>query len=144
MQEVADDDTAATIALLHEARLEEKRQALFYRALATAAENENNDALSERLNELHADEQHHLSRLTVRLVELGEAVADVGEEAAPAAQLEGWEAEARMRERAEIERYRVLLQRGLDEKTRAAIEQFIAAERGHESELGGKWMGAEA
>ena len=144
VQEVIDDDPAATIALLHAARLEEKRQALFYRALATAAEHANDALLSERLNELHADEQHHLSRLTVRLVELGEAVADVGDELAPVVKLDGWEEEARVRERAEIERYRVLLQRRLDNKTRAAIEQFIAAERGHEAELGGKWMGAEA
>jgi D-sedoheptulose 7-phosphate isomerase len=142
VQEVTGD--RATIALLHEARLEEKRQALFYRALATAAENANDAELSERLNELHADEQHHLSRLTARLVEMGEAVADVGDEPAPAAQLQGWEDVARARERAEIERYRVLLKRALDEKTRAALEQFLAAERGHEAELGGKWMGAEA
>jgi phosphoheptose isomerase/rubrerythrin len=145
VQEVpAPADPAGTIALLHAARLEEKRQALFYRALATAAETANDEALSERLNELHADEQHHLSRLTVRLMEMGEAVADVGNEPSPAVQLQGWQDVARLRERAEIERYRTLLRRELDEKTRATIEQFMAAERGHEAELGGKWMGAEA
>ena len=132
------------IPALEEARAAEKAQALFYRTLAAEAESRGDDAMSERFNELHADEQHHLSRLTVRLVEMGEAVADVGNEPAPRVGLQGWQDVARLRERAEIERYRTLLRCGLDEKTRATIEQFIIAERGHEAELGGKWMGAEA
>jgi rubrerythrin len=135
--------TPETITLLHAARLAEKRQALFYRALAAAAEDIRDDDLSERLNGLHADEQHHLSRLTVRLVELGEAVDDVGAEAAPQVALDGWEDTARLREGEELARYTVLKSHELDDKTRHMIEQFIEAETGHARVLGGKWMGAE-
>lgn len=135
--------TADTIALLHAARHEEKRQALFYRALAAAAEDVNDDALSERANGMHADEQHHLSRLTVRLVELGEAVTDLGAEPPPAVAIDSWEDVARERELAELSRYAVLLDRELDEKTRMMIDQFVEAEREHAHVLGGKWMGAE-
>lgn len=135
--------TDTTIALLHEARTAEKRQALYYRALAAAAEDLDDAELSERLNGLHADEQHHLSRLTARLVELNEPVSDLGAEVAPLARLEGWEAEARDREKAEIARYTTLLKRDLDGQTRAMIQQFRVAERRHAEALGGKWMGAE-
>jgi rubrerythrin len=129
--------------LLHEARLAEKRQALFYRALAAAAEDARDDALSERLNELHADEQHHLSRLTVRLMELGDAVPDLGGEPAPAVTLDDWEALARGREAEEVARYAHLLNEALDEQTRGMLEQFLEAERHHAETLGGKWMSAE-
>jgi D-sedoheptulose 7-phosphate isomerase len=134
---------ADTVQLLHAARLEEKKQALFYRALAAAAEEIDDAALSERLNGLHADEQHHLSRLTVRLVELGEAVSDMGSERAPSVSLAGWEDVARARERQELERYDALLARALDDKTAHMIRQFADAERGHAELLGGKWMNAE-
>lgn len=127
---------------LHEARLAEKRQALFYRALAAAAEEVDDADLSERMNGMHADEQHHLSRLTVRLVEFGEPVADLGTETAPAVALDGWEVAARARELDEIRRYERLLRQKLDAKTRAVIEEFLVAERGHAETLGGKWMGA--
>ncbi|HSK19768.1 MAG TPA: ferritin-like domain-containing protein [Longimicrobiales bacterium] len=130
------------IRLLHEARLAEKRQALFYRALAAAAEEANAVDLSERMNGLHADEQHHLSRLTVRLVEFGEPVADLGAEPAPAVDLDSWEGVARASEEDEIERYEQLLAEALDERTRTMIEEFLTAERSHASVLGGKWMGA--
>lgn len=135
--------TPQVIAALHAARLAEKEQALFYRALAAAAEEVADAELSERLNGLHADEQHHLSRLTVRLVELNEPVADLAATAAPGASLEEWEREARRREEAEVQRYEALLRHDLDAKTRAMIEQFVAAERSHAAALGGKWMGAE-
>lgn len=135
--------TETTIALLHAARHEEKRQALFYRALASAAEDVNDEDLSERMNGLHADEQHHLSRLTVRLVELGEPVADLGGEPSPRVTLDGWESVARKREEAELTRYAELLALDLDEKTRMMIDQFVEAEREHAKVLGGKWMGAE-
>ena len=62
---------------LEQARAAEKAQALFYRALAAEAEARGNERLSERLNELHADEQHHLSRLTARLLELGATPDDL-------------------------------------------------------------------
>jgi rubrerythrin len=132
-----------TLDLLHAARTAEKLQSLFYRALAAAAEDAEDLESSERLNGLHADEQHHLSRLTVRLVELNEPVGDVGAEAGVIVQLQGWEDEARRREREEIARYTTMLERALDGKTRGMIEQFVEAERRHEEALGGKWMGAE-
>jgi rubrerythrin len=131
------------LELLHAARTAEKLQSLFYRALAAAAEDDGDTDLSERLNGLHADEQHHLSRLTVRLVELDQSVSDLGAEAGVIVQLDGWEAEARRREREEIDRYTSLLEHELDEKTRGMLEQFVEAERSHEQALGGKWMGAE-
>jgi rubrerythrin len=135
--------TKETLELLHAARAAEKRQALYYRALAAAAEDRDAADLSERLNGLHADEQHHLSRLTVRLVEMNEPVAALDAETAPIVDLDGWEADARRREREEIARYEALLAHELDGKTRAMIEQFIEAERSHADALGGKWMGAE-
>lgn len=134
---------ASTLALMHAARIIEKQQALFYRALASLAEDIRDDLLSERFNGLHADEQHHLSRLTVRLVELGEAVQDLGDTRTPEARLEGWESDALRRERNEIELYESLLLKDLDERTRAAVEQFLEAERRHAENLGGKWMSAE-
>src|SRR5690606_27127888 len=76
-----------TTNLLHDARAAEKEQALFYRALAALAEERGDTALSERLNGLHADEQHHLSRLTARLVELNEPLADLSHVASPAVEL---------------------------------------------------------
>jgi rubrerythrin len=132
----------AALAGLQAARVAEKRQALFYRALAAAAEAAGDDDLSERLNGLHADEQHHLSRLTVRLVEFGQAVTDLGAESAPPVSLDTWEDLARARERDEIDRYEELLRRRIDDRTRAMLEEFIAAERAHAEALGGKWMGA--
>jgi rubrerythrin len=127
---------------LHDARAAEKEQALFYRALAAEAEERNDEALAERLNELPADEQHHLSRLTARLVELGEALADLAGVSAPPADLDDWEDAARARERDEIARYEMLLARDLDAETRTMISAFLEAERGHARELGGKWMDA--
>jgi rubrerythrin len=132
--------TAETITLLHDARVAEKRQALFYRALAAAAEDVRDAALSERFNELHADEQHHLSRLTVLLIEFDEAVADLGAEPAPTVSLDGWQDVARARENEEIDRYESLLVQELDERTRSMLELFLQAERGHADLLGGKWM----
>jgi rubrerythrin len=134
---------AVSLALLHEARRAEKEQALFYRGLAAQAEDAGDAELSERLNGLHADEQHHLSRLTLRLVELEEMVAELAEARAAVVPLDGWEAEAREREAGEIARYERLLQEELDARTRSMIEQFITAERSHARTLGGKWMGAE-
>ena len=89
---------------LHQARAAEKEQALFYRALAAAAEERGDAALSERFNELHADEQHHLSRLTARLLELGEPLAELGARGGEG-RLETWEADARRREEDEVARY---------------------------------------
>ena len=59
--------------LLQEGRQRERAQALFYRILAGEAEVSGDQAAAERLNELLADEQHHVSRLTARILELGGA-----------------------------------------------------------------------
>jgi rubrerythrin len=129
------------LAGLHEARAAEREQALYYRALASLAEDRDDAALSERFNELHADEQHHLSRLSARLLELGEKLAELGT-VAPPVSLDGWEQDVRARERREITRYEALLEMAPDDRTAAMLESFLEAERGHERELGGKWMGA--
>ena len=131
-----------TTDLLHDARAAEKEQALFYRALAALAEERGDTALSERLNGLHADEQHHLSRLTARLVELNEPLADLSHVASPAVELGEWESVAQVREADEIARYEMLLAQDIDADTRAMIESFLEAERAHERELGGKWLDA--
>src|SRR5687767_2541026 len=126
------------ISALHEARRAEKEQALFYRALAARAEDENNAQLSEDLNGLHADEQHHLSRLSVRLVELDEALEDLNSVKAPAASLP----DIREREQAEVERYTHLITLELDEPTRALVEDILTAETQHAQLLAGKFMSA--
>ena len=132
----------ATLGLLAEARVAEKAQALFYRALAAAAEERNDLALAERLNGLHADEQHHLSRLTARLVEFEQRLESLDGVTTPTCDIMSWESTTRDRERAEIARYEALLRAPLDATTRALILEFLEAERLHETELGGKWMGA--
>jgi rubrerythrin len=130
------------IHALEEARAAEKAQALFYRALAAEAEERGDEALSERLNELHADEQHHVSRLTARLMELGAAPAELGARSEPA-MLEGWEGAARLREEAEVTYYLALLARGFaDGQTAALLGEILETERHHAEELGGKWTPA--
>jgi hypothetical protein len=153
----------AVIMELHAARAAERVQALFYRALATSAGMQEGDThagaragrgesgvsgehvdmpsdLAERLNGLHADEQHHLSRLTARLMELGEPLEELGPPSLPEVGLEAWESLARIREQVEIDRYESLLQQSLDEETQRMIEEFLKAERHHAESLGGKWM----
>lgn len=127
---------------LAEARRLEKGQTRFYRSLAAEAELANRPEEAERLNELHADEQHHLSRLTARLLELEEKPAEL-----PGGLLEvsldGWQEEAREREAREVETYETLLARDdLDDHTRAIVEEILASERQHHRHLGGKWMPA--
>jgi rubrerythrin len=133
---------ADAMAALHAARSEEKRQALFYRALAVQAEELGAVEDAERLNGLLADEQHHLSRLSARLLELGEPLADLARERAPAVAFEGWEAAARVREDAEIARYTGLLESQWDEQTTAMLGGFLEVERQHREVLGGKWTNA--
>ena len=129
-----------TLRQLRAARAAEKEQALFYRNLAGQAEAKDDKPLAERLNELLADEQHHLSRLTARLLELGYAVDDLGDMAAPAVELSGWETIARERELVEVARYEALIATDLDDTTRGLLEDILTTERNHERELGGKWM----
>ena len=128
------------LGALQSARRAEKEQALFYRALAAEAEERGDEALSERFNELHADEQHHLSRLTARLLELGAAPDDVSAlRAADAAVIEGWELQARAWETEEVRRYEALLEMGADAVTEALLREILDTERHHAEELGGKW-----
>lgn len=130
------------ITALQRARGAEKEHALFYRVLAAAAEQRGDAALSERFNELHADEQHHLSRLTARLLELG-ATPDDLQPSLEAPSLDGWEADARGREEAEVERYAALLGEGAaDAQTERLLREILDTERHHAAELGGKWTAA--
>lgn len=130
------------ISALEEARAAEKAQALFYRALAAEAEDRGDAALSERFNELHADEQHHVSRLSVRLMEMGVPLADIDDLQGETVGVEGWEPVAARRERAEVARYEQLLQAQMDADTRALLEEVLDTERHHAAELGGKWTTA--
>jgi rubrerythrin len=132
-------DVASALAA---ARAAEKDQSLFYRTLAAAAEEAEDAPLAERLNGLHADEQHHLSRLTARLVEAGYGVDALPGTPPAVPALDGWEAVARAREVGEVARYRTLLALELDERTARMLREFLAAEERHAEELGGKWMGA--
>ena len=130
------------IDALEEARAAEKAQALFYRALAAEAEERGDAALSERFNELHADEQHHVSRLTARVMELGAAPADIPRAAPEPAPYDAWEAAAQAREDGEVRRYEALLGVGADEQTQALLREILDTERHHARELGGKWTSA--
>jgi rubrerythrin len=128
---------------LHEARALEKEQALFYRVLSAQAEEQGNLEDVEALNGLLADEQHHLSRLSVRLVELGEELApltDLHQESETV--YANWQDVARIRERKEIARYEEMLELDLDGETARMIEGFLQAERQHEKHLGGKYTDA--
>jgi rubrerythrin len=133
---------ANVLQLLAESRTREKAQTLFYRRLAAEAELAGRAADSERLNELHADEQHHLSRITARLLELGGSATDLRHVTTPLAMLSGWETQARRREAEEIAWYQRMLDAALDADTRALIDEILASERHHHTELRGKWMSA--
>ena len=128
---------------LHEARALEKEQAQFYRVLGMQAEEHGNLEDVEALNGMLADEQHHLSRLSVRLVELGAELAPLSDEHLPSEALyPKWREIARIRERKEIDRYEQMLQLDLDPETFRMIEGFLDAERQHEQHLAGKYTDA--
>jgi len=114
-----------------------------YRGLAVLAEERGDPATAQRLHDLHADEQHHLSRLTARLIELGITPADLPVSMGRNAdhELDGWEARARQWEAEEVDRYEKLLTRGreLDPTTRALAESILEVERHHAEHLSGKW-----
>lgn len=133
---------APILERLAESRRREKAQTLYYRRLAAEAEAMQDAGASERLNELHADEQHHLSRLTARLMELGGVPAPLDDVTAPDAALEGWEAVAREREREEVRWYEMVLAEPMDPTTRDVVLEIVASERRHQAELRGKWMSA--
>ncbi len=129
------------VELLEEGRRRERAQTRFYRRLAAEADLQGDARLSERLNELHADEQHHLSRLTARLLELEHAPAEPPA-SSESVSLEGWTAEARDREGEEIRWYEEALRSPLDSETRRIFEEILESERHHRRDLGGKWMSA--
>lgn len=127
---------------LAEARRREKAQTRFYRSLASAAEFTDAQDEAERLNALHADEQHHLSRLTARLLELG-GRPDELRGGLDDVTLDGWEAEAAERESEEVRFYEDLLTSELaDPQTLELLEEILTSERMHREHLGGKWMPA--
>ncbi len=135
-------DAPDIVSVLELCRKRERAQTRFYRALAAEAELQGQERDAERLNELHADEQHHLSRLTARLLELGGQPAELPAGVAREIKLEGWESVARTREAGEVEWYEALLTGGLDPDTRALFEEILESERRHRDVLGGKWMPA--
>ena len=124
----------------------ERAQARFYRALSARAEEAGRPEEAERLAALHADEQHHLARLTARILELGgspESAEEISRVPAPGeTDLDQWEAVARRREGEEVEWYREFLDRRLDEPTRALVREILESEEKHARELAGKWMSA--
>jgi len=131
------------VARLRDARHREKGMTLFYRALAAAAEDAGRVDDAERLNELHADEQHHLSRLTARLLELGEAPASLREIERPEIDLGQWEEAARQREADEVDYYRAWIDGGIsDAATADVVAEILESEVHHHRDLGGKWMPA--
>jgi rubrerythrin len=127
---------------LHAARAAEKEQALYYRALAAVAEKRGHGADIEALNGLLADEQHHVSRLSARLVELGEQLRDVVPTLPGPPAYPQWRTVARAREQREIARYQDLLRQPLDADTAEMVQSFLAVEREHERHLGGKYTEA--
>lgn len=136
--------TPEAILRLEDARAAERLQTRFYRALAAEAVSSGDLSGEERLNDLHADEQHHLARITARLLELGLVPRPLAEPL-PGQSLPwpDWEAEARTREEEEIRLYEELLEAGgLDSVTREIIEEILASERQHARVLGGKWVPA--
>ena len=133
----------AFVSALHEARALEKEQAQFYRVLSAQAEERSNPEDAEALNGMLADEQHHLSRLSVRLVELGEELASLSDAIMPSdAIYDSWRDVARIRERKEIARYEALLALDLDEATEHVIQSILDTERQHEMHLAGKYTDA--
>ncbi len=131
------------IELLQETRLREIGQALFYRFLAADAERVGDGATAERLNELLADEQHHVSRVTARILELGSKPRDPGAHEETAPSLDSWQVEARTREEVEVRWYEEALQRIEDRETAGIVREILESERHHRNELAGKWMPAE-
>ena len=128
--------------VLEASRVREKGQTLFYRALAAQAVAAGDDDASERLNDLHADEQHHLSRLTARLLELGGRPRDLSAVPTPGGELEVWEVVARDRELDEVRLYEAASGLPLDASTHAVLVEILESERHHAKALRGKWMSA--
>ena len=133
---------SGVVTLLREGRRRELEQALFYRFLSGDAEGEGDAVTAERLNDLLADEQHHVSRLTARLLELGEKPGNDPVEVPETPGLEGWETVARGREADEVAWYEAAVARTDDPATQAILQGILDSERQHLDHLAGKWMPA--
>lgn len=133
---------SGTVGALARMRRAEKAQTLWYRALAARAEEQGDAAGSERFNGLHADEQHHLSRLTARLLEMGETLDDLREVARPPLPEGDVDEAVRGREQVEVVSYQALSDMDLDDVTRGVIDEILESEQHHARALGGKWMPA--
>ena len=131
-----------TMGRLLESRRKERDQTQFYRALATGAEKSGDAEAAERLFDLLADEQHHFSRLTARVLEMGGQPAEDGPQEAQEVDLAGWEDRAKARELQEVAWYEGLLEAETDETTRAVFTEILESERHHAQNLAGKWMSA--
>jgi rubrerythrin len=129
------------VATLRDGRRREREQAFFYRILAGDAEAAGDEAVADRLNGLLADEQHHVSRLTARLLELGERPTDESSSLVVPS-LGDWESVAKVREEDEVRWYEEALRRVEDEDTVAVLRGILASERHHREHLAGKWMPA--
>jgi rubrerythrin len=130
------------LAALENSRQKEKDQTSFYRVLAVLAELAGDEALSERFNALLADEQHHLSRLTARMFELGGTPEKFEETISPPSTLEGWEAVAKAREDDEVSWYEHLMEKGGDPPSMEVFREILESEKRHARDLAGKWMSA--
>ncbi|MDH3223571.1 MAG: ferritin-like domain-containing protein, partial [Gemmatimonadota bacterium] len=139
----ADGKGVGVSDILQALRLREKGQTLYYRALAARAEGDGDAALAERFNGLHADEQHHLSRLTARLLELGIVPTELPRSTPPLPSVDAWESEATRREADEVAAYEEALQAcAHDAETRRILQEILTSETQHLAHLGGKWMPA--
>ena len=131
-----------SLRVLEESREREKTQTMYYRVLAADAAAGEDAEATERLNDLHADEQHHLSRLTARVLELGHVPRDLSALAVSGGELDGWEEEAREREAEEVRWYEAVTGLDLDEATLVVLGEILVSERHHLRDLRGKWMSA--
>ena len=139
---VPDSVPRGSLRVLEESRAREKAQTVYYRALAAQAATGTDAEVTERLNDLHADEQHHLSRLTARLLELGHVPDDLSAPPVSDGELDGWEEEAREREAEEVRWYEAVTRLELDEATLVVLGEILVSERHHLRDLRGKWMSA--
>ena len=139
---VPESGPRGSLRVLEESRAREKAQTAYYRALAAHAATGTDAEVTERLNDLHADEQHHLSRLTARLLELGHVPDDLSAAPVSGGELNGWEEEAREREAEEVRWYEAVTGLELDEATLVVLREILVSERHHLRDLRGKWMSA--
>ena len=130
------------LSLLQEGRRRELAQTVFYRLLAGGAERAGDAGAAERLNELLADEQHHVSRLTARILELGGRPEGPGPGVPGVPALDAWEGEAHRREESEVAWYEDAVEGVEDPGTRSILSEILDSERHHRECLAGKWMPA--